>query len=298
MEPRDRAAEAVSAPTTGSRFRRRLLAACVLLAGLRPRSQSPGLLVADTKFDLAVAPVRFLVARRTSGTASGAFGQLQNQAYGYLWPMGPFFALGGAAGPARVGGPAALDGPGHVRRLRRRRPSWPRASGCAPTCACLLGGLRVRAVAADAHRRSGRSRSRSGRARWRRGCCCRWSRLAGGARRGGPPRCRRWRSPWWAASTPPPRSRSSRSARCGCSPATPGSAPSVDDAVVAGLHRCWRTLWWLVPLFLLGSYSPPFLDFIESAAHHHLPDHALRRAAGHVRLGAVRRPERRGPATT
>ncbi len=26
------------------------------------------------------------------------------------------------------------------------------------------------------------------------------------------------------------------------------------------------TLWWLVPLFVMGAYSPPFLDFIETAS--------------------------------
>ena len=26
------------------------------------------------------------------------------------------------------------------------------------------------------------------------------------------------------------------------------------------------TLWWLVPLFVMGAYSPPFLDFIETTS--------------------------------
>ena len=35
---------------------------------------------------------------------------------------------------------------------------------------------------------------------------------------------------------------------------------------MAGRSPLLGTLWWLVPLFLLGAYSPPFLDFIETAS--------------------------------
>ena len=31
-------------------------------------------------------------------------------------------------------------------------------------------------------------------------------------------------------------------------------------------RRSWAPPWWLVPLLLLGRYSPPFLDYIETAA--------------------------------
>ncbi|MDA2813996.1 alpha-(1-_3)-arabinofuranosyltransferase family protein [Nocardiopsis sp. RSe5-2] len=88
----DGKADGRTAGTDGALVRRlKLLAVCLLLTGAA-LSLDPPLIVGDTKIDLTVNPTGFL-ERALYLWDPSYFGQLQNQAYGYFFPNGPFHAL-------------------------------------------------------------------------------------------------------------------------------------------------------------------------------------------------------------
>lgn len=252
---------------TSLRSRMRLAAACALLVGLA-LVQSPGLQVSDTKFDLVVDPAGFLGRSLHLWDPEGAFGQLQNQAYGYLWPMGPFFAAG-----------EVLDVPGWVvQRL------WLALILCvaflgAAVLARLLGVRSDLAclVAGFAYALSPRMLTTLGTISieaWP-SALAPWVLipLVIGSQRG-----------------------SARRAAAGAALAVAmvGGVNAVATFAVIPLGVVWLltrtpgprrrqlmfwwpvftllgTAWWLVPLLIMGTYSPPFLDYIEVAANTTIP---------------------------
>ena len=83
-------------PEAAFRHRLRLLAGCLLLGAIAFNT-APGMLISETKMDMAVNPLGFL-ERALHLWDDAYFGHLQNQAYGYLFPMGPFYVVLDAAG--------------------------------------------------------------------------------------------------------------------------------------------------------------------------------------------------------
>src|SRR4051794_6931956 len=241
--------------------RTRLAVVCLGFLALT-LSQQPGRLVADTKLDLVVDPLGFLGRALHMWEPLGFAGQVQNQAYGYLFPMGPFFVLGEASGVpmwvvqrlwmALLLTVAFLGVTTLARRLRIGTPESQLLAGLgyalAPRMVTGLGATSIEVLPM---------------------ALAPWVLvpLVAGAAGGSPRRA---------------------AALSGLAVFCVGGVNAVATAAVLPLAALWlltrpagprrRRLigwwsasvllapaWWAGPLLLLGRYSPPFLDYIESA---------------------------------
>ncbi|MEU4389395.1 alpha-(1-_3)-arabinofuranosyltransferase [Kribbella sp. NPDC023855] len=242
-------------------WRTRLLLGCLVLIALCFH-QAPGKIVPDTKLDLTAGPGPFLARSLHLWDPQGAFGQLQNQAYGYLMPMGPFHWL--------------LD--------TLSVPDWvtQRLWWSLVMCVAFLGVWKLCGAL---------------------GYGAPWARFAAALFYALSPRMlgevaitsiEVWplaMAPWVLLPLVTPKARSGWW-RVGWSAVAFGLVGGV-NAVATGatliLPALWLitrrldkstlkvavawfgcvlavSFWWLVPLAMLGRYSPPFLDWIENAA--------------------------------
>ena len=262
LDGRSQAAADPVAPEPKPVWRARVVAVCLALVTLA-FVQDPGRIAADTKLDLTVDPWGFLGRSLHLWDPQGFFGQLQNQAYGYLWPMGPFFGLGQTLGLPEwvvqrlwwsVLLVTAFLGMYLLIRALRVATGWPQIlAGLAYALAVRpqsgLGAISVEiwpmAVAPWVLLPLVRAATRGNVAR-----AAALSALAvlmaGGVNAvaaGAVLPLALW---WLLTLQPGPRRR--------------------QLLVWWSVMTALAILWWLIPLLLLGRYSPPFLDWIESAS--------------------------------
>lgn len=242
-------------------WRARLVLGCLVLIALCFH-QAPGKIVPDTKLDLTAGPGGFLARSLHLWDPQGAFGQLQNQAYGYLLPMGPFHWL--------------LDSLS-VSDWVTQRLWW-----SVVLCVAFLGVWKL-CNAFDYG--------------------VPWTRFAAALLYALSPRMlgevsitsvEVWpmaMAPWVLLPLVTPRARSGwwRVGWSAVAFALVGGVNAVATGATLVLPALWLitrrldrstlkvavgwlgcvaavSVWWLVPLMLLGRYSPPFLDWIEDAA--------------------------------
>ena len=256
-------------PSPPDRFtwRFRLVACCLVLVAVT-FSQRPGRLFSDTKIDLMVDPGALLSRSLHLWDPIGSFGQVQNQGYGYLFPMGPLFWVA-----------HALTVPAWVTE----RLWWSLLLvlcflGMVKLCSVLgLGSPTSRIIAGFAFALSPHVLTVLG-----------------------PISVEAWPTalaPWVLIPLVVGSSRGSPRRAALLSAVAVSMVGGVNAAAtfaVIPLGVVWLltrepgprrrsmmiwwptfvlvgTAWWLVPLFLLGRYSPPFLDYIETAEVTTLP---------------------------
>ena len=234
--------------------------------------QQAGNAVTDTKFDLVISPLRFLGRALRLWDPIGNAGQLQNQAYGYLFPLGPFFAVLHAVGFQ----------PWEIQR------AWESALVCAAFLGSYLLARRMGIdrfwpavgtglVYALAPRVLSELTTISSELMPVAALPWMVLPLVTAAERGSPRRA---------------------AARSGVAVLFAGGVNAAATLAVLpapalflitrargarrwALMRWWvaavllATLWWVVPLLTLGKYSPPFLDWIESSSTTTLPTSLL-----------------------
>ncbi|QDQ90867.1 DUF3367 domain-containing protein [Rhodococcus sp. WB9] len=260
------------APSAEPLSRRWLFGASVI-AFLLAFLQTPGRLAADTKYDLSQNPIGFLERAAHQWSSQAPMGQVQNQAYGYFFPHGAFFALGDVLSvppwiTQRVWWALLLvAGFWGIVRLAEALGVGSRSSriiagvafAFSPRVLTTLGSISsetlpmmlapwvlLPVVVALSHVSDKASRDT------------------------------RWHSPARLAA---------QSALAVALMGAVNAVATVAACLVAALwwishrpnRRWWvftawwfpflalATLWWIVPLLLLGKVSPPFLDYIESS---------------------------------
>lgn len=214
-----------------------------------------GLTAADTKHDLAANPGHFLRGALHAYTDTFTLGQLQNQAYGYLFPQGLFFLLADPL-PDWIAQRAwwflvlAVGFLGFFRLARTVLPA-------APSFAALMGSL-LYALSPRTLTTLGAISSET----WP-VMLAPWVLL---------PFLRQGRLGWRDAAP------SVVAVACmGAVNATATLAACLPAGVILLWRRAGKTglvwlagcaavsAWWITPLLILGRYAPPFTEFIESA---------------------------------
>ncbi len=224
-------------------------------------STAAGRISEDTKNDLYVDPWGLMRRALHLWDPQVTWGMVQNQGYGYLFPMGPFYALVGSVLPMWVTQRlwwTLLIGAGYLGMLRLLR-------------ALAVGGPVTVLLAALAYAMSPRVISE----------------LGGLSAEAAPVLL----VPWILAPVVRATNRQTSARRaaalsglailcCGGVNATATLLALVPTGLWLVSRRGWwrsplvrwwvlavvaATAWWMGPLLLLGRYSPPFLDWIENA---------------------------------